>query len=105
MKNIAEWLSSYADTHGAHHFPDDDDFGSQSPADGENGHETKAKDHEIYAEDDFTSIEQPPGESGENQCASESVFRERPADQPADWTRVDLPEREADDKEDDRQEV
>lgn len=64
MKNIAGCLFSHTDARAAHHFPDDDDFGSQSPADGENGHETKAKDHEVYAEDDFPSVKQPPSEPG-----------------------------------------
>lgn len=50
--------------HVSHHSPDDDDFGTQSPADGEDGHETKAEDHKIYAEDDFTSIKQPHGQPG-----------------------------------------
>lgn len=47
----------------SHHSSDYDNFGSQGPTDGEDGHETEAEDHKVNTEDDFTRVEQLRGQS------------------------------------------
>lgn len=63
----------YIKTQPPHHFSDYDNFGSQRPTDGEDGHETEAEDHKVNAEDDFTRVEELRGQSERFQVGDSQI--------------------------------